>query len=411
LRLAAVGKNLESYTKNFETVVARAQERSAGTASISSSSLMERDAKDGRGMEPTPAPLGTFCPVEWMPMVANDGMHVGSGGFGDVYIANISCGDDNVTKMAFKVQKDKSGSNDWEHDKELWEGEAQMGMLLDHPYIIKVFDSSKLDNGMGVIAMEAAVGGELKTHWGELKDATVNHQELAEFTLQILWGLKYMHDNGYVHGDFKPEQVVLRCNSQSACEVRIADLGLVVKATEGSPYPGLRGSPSFLAPEVVAQQGISPKSDMWALGMSLHELMAHGRMPGDTIWNLQVFYQKLRGLYRQGMANPDLSIFTKALAKENSKRNQLFDGLLKYNPENRINADSAIELAKQWAEAEGVDQSKIDAIMLKGNAIEGNAQGAMPPACWQVCKNAKCGTNKACKCWSKCNRAWCSRKK
>jgi len=334
-------------------------------------------------------------------MVASDGMKVAQGSFGVVYIGEVVCEYGNAQKMAFKVQKDRSREGNWNMEKQLWSNEAELGMLFNHSYMLKIFDSSELDDGMGVMAMEAATT-DLDRHFGgyPFKNG-VSEAELAEFTLQILWGLKYMHENEYAHADLKTEQVLLRCESNSACEVRIGDFGMSVPATLEHPFKGFRGSLTHMAPEIAVAKSISPASDMWAWGVSLHEMLNRGNqlVPGSS---RQLIMQNLKNMYLESNKDDfdDSRSFhySEKLRHTNTSRNRLLHGLLKFKPQNRVTATSAIELAKQWAEDMGVSKSKIDAIMLKGSMATGcknkcNVWTAQPPACWQKCKNEACGEN------------------
>mmetsp|Transcript_33133 Transcript_33133/g.64219 ORF Transcript_33133/g.64219 Transcript_33133/m.64219 type:complete len:475 (+) Transcript_33133:76-1500(+) len=397
LRLAAVGNNFESYIENFERAVGRVQERAAKKGII-----MEKNVVDGYG------PVGDgkawkfeFCPVEWLPMVRKQAQkRISNGKFGVVYIGDVSC-DANPYQMAFKVQIDNSKNKSAEegsYDQALWLAEANLGKALDHPYIIKTFDSGNLKNGMGVIAMEFANSGDLNDHFSGYPNqpayANVNRAEVAKFTLQILLGLKYMHSKGIVHADFKPEQVVLQCGSQSACEARIADFGLAVEATQQDPKPGFRGSPYYLAPEIANEEKIYPASDMWALGVSIHEMLnkGHHLVTGATVDQL-THNLKLMSYLAASNLSPS-SLYNKTLEQSNTAVNQLLFHLLKIIPQDRISAADAIEFAEKWAQAEGVDQGTIDAIMLKGQMpSENEIHGAKPPVCWQICKGLKCGEN------------------
>lgn len=393
-RLAAVGKDRDSYLKNLEDAVTRARTRPAGRGS---SSFREKD--------PVPAERSEFLPEKWMPMVAYDGTKVGTGSFGDVFLAEVSCEAGAEKLMAFKVQKDLSGQKsyaDWNADKARWVSEAKRGMEFNHPYLLKSFDSSSLaDTGMGVIAMEAAGDGDFKEHFGGYEYKNVNATEVAEYTLQILWGLKYMHDKGLVHADFKAEQVMLACSKMSGCEAKLADFGMVVEGTLERPYQGFQGTLYYLGPEIAAGWGIAPASDMWALGITLNELLHKGQLlfAGN---NKHKVLLALKQAYNQNLKSP----YVKYVQERNTSRNQLLDGLLKVRPNDRITAESAIELAEQWALDEGVSQDRVKAIMDKGKAVEeGNTLGASAlPACWNKCKDADCG---AMLCKTAFNAAYC----
>jgi len=278
---------------------------------------------------------------------------------------------------------------DWANDKARWDAEAKLGMFLDHPYIIKIFSAGKLGDGMGVMAMEAAQC-DLVKRFGGYEYADVNRAEVAEYTLQILWGLKYMHANGYVHADLKPDQVMLQgceCESESPCEVRIADLGLAVEATKDNPHKGFQGSLMYLAPEIAGNEPgeIYPAADMWALGASLYEILNEGAILYSASSTSELVRQLAASYKNAKEKKVRTSWFSEKYEKEKTAVNALLYGLLTYLPEKRISAETAIKRAEKWAKFEGVSEDKIKTIRDKGTEAEqGKAHGATPPTCWQV---------------------------
>jgi serine/threonine protein kinase len=85
---------------------------------------------------------------------------------------------------------------------------------------------------------------------------------------QICAGLAAAHDRGVLHRDLKPANVMLDGRGR----VRITDFGLAVAADDSDLEADLSGTPAYMAPEQLAGKGASVRSDIYALGLVLHEL-------------------------------------------------------------------------------------------------------------------------------------------
>mmetsp|Transcript_27633 Transcript_27633/g.68308 ORF Transcript_27633/g.68308 Transcript_27633/m.68308 type:complete len:602 (-) Transcript_27633:8-1813(-) len=135
------------------------------------------------------------------------------------------------------------------------------------------------------IVMELVTGGELldrvieKDHYTET--------EAANCFAQIIDAIKYLHSKRIVHRDLKPENI-LYANKSADSPIKIADYGLaalIAEDTEGPPAKRGRlftkcGSPSFVAPEVLAGKGYGRECDVWSVGCILYILLC-GFMPFD----------------------------------------------------------------------------------------------------------------------------------
>lgn len=101
--------------------------------------------------------------------------------------------------------------------------------------------------------------------------------EVRYFISQILSGLKHIHDNGIIHRDMKPSNVLIDDRMQA----KISDFGLAVVVNDAMSN-GVCGTTHFLAPEVVKRQGYHLKCDIWAVGVTAFYLM-YGRFPFNGI--------------------------------------------------------------------------------------------------------------------------------
>lgn len=102
---------------------------------------------------------------------------------------------------------------------------------------------------------------------------------LQVYTKQIVVGLEYLHSNGIAHRDIKGANVLVTDTGT----VKLADFGASKqrRASEDSldkPFESLKGTPCFMAPEVIRQQGYGSRADIWSLGCTILEMIS-GRPP------------------------------------------------------------------------------------------------------------------------------------
>ncbi len=151
--------------------------------------------------------------------------------------------------------------------------EAEMAGRLNHPAIVTVYDAGE-DNGLAYIAMEYLRGHHLSTH-------TDVKQLLPPKTVMLLVArvaeaLHYAHRQNVVHRDIKPANIMF---NPEADELKITDFGIARLTDTSRTKTGIvLGTPSFMSPEQLEGRTLDGRSDQFALGVSLYQLLC-GQLP------------------------------------------------------------------------------------------------------------------------------------
>lgn len=197
------------------------------------------------------------------------------GGFGDVFILS----DDGVTpRHALKVNREALADSD-----ALRREVANLARLPVHPHVVEIEGFTQSDIGKGLLM--PFYPSSLLDAMGERMDV----QRAATIASQILDGLQHLHKNGVLHLDLKPGNVLM---SQDGSAV-LSDFGLAraVKKEDLSNNPGLKlsnrtvsGTLLYMSPEQLLGMDLSAKSDVFALGVILYQMLT-GRLPwpGNTV--------------------------------------------------------------------------------------------------------------------------------
>ena len=196
--------------------------------------------------------------------------------------------------------------------------EAQIGMQLRHPLIVRVYDGGEQD-GLLYLAMELVKGQEL----GQLltqQSALPLGMKLA-IILQVLNALAYAHRHGVIHRDIKPANIMIRQDYTMA----LTDFGIAhLNGSELTQVGELLGSPLYMAPEQLWGNPVDPRTDLFSTGVLLYFLLTH-RKPfmADSLAALmqKILHEEPLPL---AVVNPALAVFDvvlqRALAKDPTRR-------------------------------------------------------------------------------------------
>ena len=242
--------------------------------------------------------------------------------------------DDVLTRpIAVKLLRQELTTN--ESLRERFRREAVSAARLNHQNIVATYDTGDY-NGTPFIVMELIEGSTLHDELrarGSLDPSTA-----VSIAAQVASALAHAHENGVVHRDVKPSNMLL-CNpdgsaSPGARVVKVADFGIARAATDdGSDLtkPGsLLGTAKYLAPELIRGEGIDGRVDIYALGVVLYEMVV-GRAPfaaeselATAVAHLHTDAPRPRQV-RAGIPKALEAVVVKAMAKDKELRYQSAD--------------------------------------------------------------------------------------
>jgi eukaryotic-like serine/threonine-protein kinase len=169
--------------------------------------------------------------------------------------------------------------------------EASTVSRLTHPNTVTIFDYGKTDDDVYYMAMELLEGVTLHR---AIRDAWAQggfDQERAfHIAAQVCRSLREAHGQGVIHRDLKPANIILVSHGDERDFVKVLDFGLVKQVAdrpeEQLTQTGLfMGSPKYVAPEQIEGQRVDGRTDIYALGIILYEMLT-GRVPFEKGTNV-----------------------------------------------------------------------------------------------------------------------------
>ena len=200
--------------------------------------------------------------------------------------------------------------------------EAKVIAGLDHPAIVPVYDFGE-DNGQPYLVMKLMRGGSLAER---LADGPISIEETAVILKRLGSALDRAHDQGIVHRDMKPSNVLF----DEYGDAYLADFGIVRVATSGdsalTASGSLIGTPTYMSPEqVYGDKELDGRSDIYALGVILFQMLT-GTVPYEADTPARMMMKHVMDPVPQiHQIRPDLpdefeGIINKAMAKERRER-------------------------------------------------------------------------------------------
>jgi len=247
---------------------------------------------------------------------------LGDGGMGEVFRVRHLISE---RMEAMKVLLAASSANKEMLDR--FTREIRVLAALSHPNIAALHTAFHHE-GQLVMVMECVEGMDLR----RTLEMGITLGQAVAYTRQVLTALEYAHSSGVIHRDIKPSNIMVTPDGR----VKVLDFGLALGVPDArlTTTGALVGSMHYIAPELVSGGAHDARSDLYALGVTLYEMIT-GRLPIEGTTYAQV----IGGLLMQSPVSPSQvnrmipaevsSVVMKALAKEKQERWQTASEFLK----------------------------------------------------------------------------------
>ena len=268
------------------------------------------ECPDCSAVEGVPARLGNFLLLKLL----------GTGGMGVVYYAK----DESLGRfVAIKVMLQSLGDD--AEFLETFRREAQAVARLNHPNIAQIYSFGQ-EKGQPYIVMELVSGDRVDAMMEE--EGGIAPKLAVRICFEVALGLNAADEAGIVHGDIKPENILLDKKGRA----KVVDFGLA-QVSHGAQAEGIWGTPYYIAPEKIRRQKVDARADIYSLGATLYHVLA-GKPPFEGETPVAVVKARLE------MPPPDLkearpdipdevvSVVTRMLATERTERYPTYKSLI-----------------------------------------------------------------------------------
>lgn len=250
------------------------------------------------------------------------------GGFGSIYLAHHArLGPQ--SKRVVKVVLEK-----WLDSQEVlarFQREVRVTSVLSeqNDHIVRIYDDFGEEPGLGYYyVMEYLQGITLRDYL--VQNGALQPKEMLALVQQICSGMQAAHNAGIIHRDLKPENLFLLSRQRNQHFVKIIDFGIAkhLKSNTGAITQGVMGTPAYMAPEQCLSQSIDARTDVYALGIIVYEMLTGSTpFPVTSGQNMVAWFSHISSEptsmleRRPGVVTPQLDqAVLKALRKEPDER-------------------------------------------------------------------------------------------
>lgn len=161
--------------------------------------------------------------------------------------------------------------------------EARIASTIRHPHLIDIYDFGRDELGRPYCVMELALGESLAQ---TLERGPLPLSQSLGIAIHVADAVAAIHAAGFLHRDIKSENVLLTSDGRRRV-AKLIDFGIAKRMGANLEFPieGIVGTPLTMAPEQISQDDVDERTDVWALGVLLYEMLS-GRLPfpsGGTI--------------------------------------------------------------------------------------------------------------------------------
>ncbi|KAL0965261.1 hypothetical protein UPYG_G00278970 [Umbra pygmaea] len=193
---------------------------------------------------------------------------LGKGGFGEVWACQVrATGKMYACKKLDKTHvKKRKGETMALNEKKILE-------KVNSRFVVSLAYAYETKNSLCLV-LTIMNGGDLRFHIYNMGSAGLKQDRVQFYAAEVCCGLHHLHQKNIVYRDLKPENILLDDNGH----IRISDLGLAVKLSDGEQVRGRAGTLGYMAPEVISNKYYGTSPDWWGLGCLVYEMIA-GRPP------------------------------------------------------------------------------------------------------------------------------------
>ncbi len=194
---------------------------------------------------------------------------LGRGGMGEVYRAL-----DLILNQPVALKFLSEAAHTGEAALARFRNEVRIARQVSHPNVCRVYDIGVIE-GLHFLSMEYVDGENLASLLRRI--GRLPSDKALEFTRRICAGLAAAHERGVLHRDLKPANIMI----DGRGHVRITDFGIAALAAEVQIGDIRSGTPAYMSPEQKAGREVTARSDLYSLGLVLHEMFT-GKRHGDS---------------------------------------------------------------------------------------------------------------------------------